>query len=119
MASSVIKVNYGNYTQTGTLTPENGVSLNELLVKQVGKIVTVRGYAKLSSALSTTEQMKIATISGVALPYSIVRTLCGTGTQAYQAFNSGYLIIDSSGNIYCLTSTANQTHITFSFSYVV
>lgn len=116
MAESVISTDITR----GTITAESGVTFSELSVVQIDKAVYIRGYASLSTAASQNTEKKLGTISGVALPKSAVRTLCGTTSgAAYTARSSGYLVIASNGNFAVNTSQTGQTIFTFCLSYSI
>ena len=104
----------------GTITAESGVTFSELSVTQIGNIVCVRGYATLSTAASQGTEKKLGTLSGVPFPKSTLRSLCGTTSGAsYDAYNVGYLVIGTVGNIGVKTNNSNQKTFTFCVSYSI
>lgn len=87
------------FKKIGTVTPESGVTIEEVRCVQVGKIVEIHFFAR--GDFSSTND--VAVISGVGLPPKNVRTLAGVGSQAYYASESRYLIMATNGKIQIAT----------------
>lgn len=106
-----------NTDRTGTITAESGITFGELHVIQHGKTVNLSGHAQGSFAGGTTGKI-IGTISGVSNPSQIIRATCGCGSAAYYAYNSGYFIIETNGNITVRTEVAASA-VTFNVTYLI
>lgn len=109
--------------KVGTATGVSGsvFYLNELDVRQYGRVVTINGYAEhITAAADTVTQ--IGTISGISLPIKEIRAIGGVAAHAYNAPTKiAYINISSStGNIFVrCTEALNDQSIYFSISYIV
>lgn len=94
--------------KVGSFTNESGITAIETFVEQYGNCVYVRATVTKSAGLGTAEVI-VGAISGVDLPKTNVRALCGAGTQAYNAWECGYCILDTSGKLSVRLSTSRPT----------
>ena len=119
MAASVIKKMKlsGN---SGSFTPESGVTISELRIRQTGDVIEVHFYATLSTALSTS-QVTLGTVSGVSLPPANIRTMAGGGAAAYNADKPIYAAITSAGkvNVTNVSGHSGITVVVFDIVYTV
>lgn len=116
MATGPIKI--PNPEKTGTFTPASGITIGDLRVKQIGKIVEVHFYAYKSTGWGSSE-LNVGSVSGVTFPPTLLRKDCATGTQAYMALSSAYCFMNGSGAINLLSANASHTYALFDFVYTV
>ena len=103
--------------KTGTFTPSSGVTIQETEIKQDGHNVYVRISATRTGNFPTSQQ-QVGNVSGVDLPKTLIRTICGAGANAYGATDSGYLLMDTDGGVYVQLSTA-RPRVNICFTYIV
>ena len=104
-----------NTAVNGTLTPSTGFSSDEVIVRQFGHFVMVKGY--ISGSITATYAV-VAQISGVTMPSSTVRTIAGVGSAAYDAKNSCYFAIGTDGKI-AISPTTTGSYLVFDVVYCV
>lgn len=105
--------------KTGTVTKIGNAGVSNIVVKQFGKVVTVNGYADNISVGTANSNVNVATVSGVSLPPTIIRTFCGVGNNAYSPpQNIGFLGFDTNGTLYIQSPSTGTKQIYLSFSYV-
>lgn len=103
---------------TGSYSAANGFSASELKINQRGGTVFINGYFTRSSNIGTSE-ISIGTFSGVSLPTSNIRFLCGTGANAYSANHACYAIFTPSGNLSILAATSTDKVVDICLSYTL
>lgn len=104
-----------NKVINGTLTPYDTAE-SELSIKQVGQVVTINGFVRNATVGSNTQ---LGTISGVALPPEVIRTLGGVADQAYQhPSDVAYLTLGTNGNLSVTTTQTGTKAVYCSFSYI-
>lgn len=104
--------------KTGTITASNNFTLSEVNVVERCGVVSINGYATRSSAIGTT-QIQLGQLNGVSYPQTNVRKLTGTGNHAYNMNALAYIVINSSGEIFCTAKNTSDKVILFDFSYNV
>lgn len=102
--------------KTGTITASSNFTLSEVNVVERCGVVSINGYATRSSAIGTS-QIKLGQLNGVSYPRTNVRMLTGTGTYAYAMNALAYIIITTSGEIFCTAKNTSDRVIIFDFSY--
>lgn len=107
-----------NTVKTGSIEAVEGFTFSELEVKQHGKIVNISGYVTATNNWAATETT-IGSLTGVDKPTKNKRILCGSGTAAYSAVNSAYMMISSAGNIIVRVPTAANKVLIFNECYIV
>lgn len=117
MATGPIK-NPNPTEKTGTFTPSSGITVSELRVKQIGKVVEVHFYATKSSTFGSSEVV-LGSISGVDSPPTIIRKNCATGAYAYEATTNGYCYLGSTGTIGMLSGNSAHKVVVIDFVYTV
>lgn len=110
-------------TKSGTITMQNGSLLAESYARQSGKIVDIYLCINgIPAASATTDSIDLCTISGISLPISSsrsVRTVGATGTEAYYAYNSAYVIINNAGVVTLRRSKPSDTALNVHITYIV
>jgi hypothetical protein len=92
-----------------TFSTASGITGSEVLLWRYGKIVYLKGYFTKSSAFGTSEFV-IGTLPEGWRPYISTRTSCTTGTAAYNAKNTAYmLVMATNGNIIITCSNNTDT----------
>lgn len=111
-------------TKIGTFTPATGVTA-EFSIKQVGNIVTINGYGKMTISDSTgADWNNLGAVSGVSLPpsvYGIPRVLCGIAVNPWEIpLQVGYATIDrTTGELLFKTTQTGLKSIIFNITYAV
>ena len=101
---------------TGTLTPQSGVTLNEVHTEQYKHLCEVNFYA--TGTFSANTAAVIATLSGMERPVSNVRMTASCGASASTANASCYLVMDPGGNISINPST-NCNTVVVNITYAI
>lgn len=105
--------------KTGALTAKNGFTLSEVGVRQVGRVVHIKGFATKSGGIGT-DEITFAQISGVSVPLSMIRYTVACGNAAYNAEHSAYGIVNTAGELRVRTiSHGTATAIIFCITYLV
>lgn len=94
--------------KTGSINLANNFTASELQIKQIGKVVMIKGYFTRSAGTGTSE-IKIGDIQGVDPPSSLIRFLTGAGSAAYNAWYGAYAFLSSSGGLTVNTNTSRNT----------
>lgn len=122
MANKLIQLKDGNdnvfpqtYKKVGTLTNTAGIP-SELRVVQIGNVVEVHFYMQFTIPAKT--QITLGQISGVSFPPTNIRTVCGVGESAYEAYKSAYLIVNAQGLI-SINSEYTGTSVDVDVTYTV
>ena len=94
--------------RTGTITPATGYTISEDRCVQTGDVVEVHFY--ISGNFTANTEVTAVTISGVSMPPKSIRTICGYGAHAYDAWNTGYVGLFANGSMN-ITITATGTRV--------
>lgn len=113
MATSTLKG-----IKNGTLTAQNGFTLSEVDVKQIGNVCYVKFCATNSSGTGTS-QIMVAKLSGIALPTTIIRKVCGAGGQVYSTYYTAYSSLTADGDIYVTVPSTSRPSVALEFTYIV
>lgn len=106
------------FQKTGTLTPVSGTTAHEVFVKQIGNIVTIRGFIQ-TVAITANTIKNIATLSGVDIPASGIRTFASYADHAYDPQNICYCAVDPTQGLRVNIPTSGNYTITFNIVYML
>jgi len=102
---------------SGTITPNTGFSIAENRCNQKGDLVEV--HFCLIGSFTANTGVSVATISGVALPPTIIRKACVYGVHSYDATNAGYCGLFTNGEINVQITATGTRVVLLDFVYTV
>lgn len=104
---------------SGIVSAAGGSTVTGLSVTQYGKVVVISGYVS-GASLSANTSSHIATISGISLPSSAIRTLCGVAANAYKHPDDvAYCAISTEGKIMVTSTESGSRAVYLTVSYIV
>lgn len=113
MATSIIP---GNLI-VGSIVSKNSTDISYANVRQTGRTITLSGYLHANCSANT--EKLIASISGVDLPKSAIRTMCGVAAYPYgHPADVAYLVISTAGEISINTTIEGWRHIYFNVTWI-
>ena len=105
-----------NTSKNGTFTRAQSASVQAVLVKQYGKVVSVMGY--LTGVNISGAQTIIGTLSDVSLPPTQLRFVCMVGANAYSQGTAAYGFIGTNGEFgVSTTNTGSNKAVLFNVTY--